>query len=158
MEKAAFGTAGLHGHTPSPSCCVHRHQSVPVQQGINHPEAHHCTHQSHSGAMTYWLFSLCLHHAKCILVRAKDPKNKTYEMGLSLQADSHSMYEEELRKTNSSNSNITSQFLDFICFLFSNKQFCFPSFLFPDFFLLQKDTELFFHDMMSNHDSRPDSM
>lgn len=40
---------------------------------------------------------------------------------LSLQADSHNTYEEEdLRKTNSLNSNITSQ-LDFISMIFFSK-------------------------------------
>lgn len=49
---------------------------------------------------------------------SKGPKEQNLWNVLPLQADSHSTYEEEdLRKTNSLNSNITSQFLDFLCFL-----------------------------------------
>lgn len=76
VEKPAFGAAGLQASAPAPGCSAHRHQSIPVQQGRKYPEAHCCTHQNQTEAEIYLLLSLWLHYSECVLVRAKDPRNK----------------------------------------------------------------------------------
>lgn len=142
-------------HAPAPGCSatgtraflpnraesIWRHITAPISQ---------------SAAMIYGLSSLWLHHSKCVLVRAKE---QYYEMYCPCKQTGITHMKKQIwGKPAALILTLPLNFLiSYPCF-FSKAFLVFFIFVSWFFFLLQKDSELFFYDTMSNHDSRSESI